>query len=230
MCFCFVLLPFFPSASWHLSFLSLFLSLSSSSYLAWFMRECLTGVGLLCMDTLSCIHGVGRWLGSRPAAWNYVPVQSYSCSLCAFYRTLVLVGKDSHYTLTLIIIHYTTSGYGCRGDFVIISRDILCSNIYAGDLLSSNIVHLRTVGTQFQVFCFAYFCSISINLLRGANKIRVAGKNLVSRCHVETVPPITIRLQEGPLQSLSGGQTVSLHQTLPLWWHFADLHYQFINW
>ena len=43
------------------SFLSLFLSFSSSSDLAWFMRECLTGVGLLCMDTLSCIHGVGRW-------------------------------------------------------------------------------------------------------------------------------------------------------------------------
>ena len=32
-----------------------------SSDLAWIMRECLTGVGLLCMDTLSCIHGVGRW-------------------------------------------------------------------------------------------------------------------------------------------------------------------------
>ena len=28
---------------------------------SWFMREGLTGVGLLCMDTLSCIHGVGRW-------------------------------------------------------------------------------------------------------------------------------------------------------------------------
>ena len=57
MCFCFVGLPFFPSASWPLSFLSLFLSFSSSSDLAWFMRECLTGAGLLCMDTLSCIHG-----------------------------------------------------------------------------------------------------------------------------------------------------------------------------
>ena len=102
------------------------------------------------------------------------------------------------------------------------TRDILCSNLQ--NTSSSNIVHLSTFGTQFQAFCFAYFCSVNINLLRGANKIRVAGKNLVSRCHVETVPPITIRLQEGPLQSLSGSKTVSLHQTLPLWWHYADLH------
>ena len=34
---------------------------SSSSYLAWFIFECLTGVGLLCMDTDSYIHGVCRW-------------------------------------------------------------------------------------------------------------------------------------------------------------------------
>ena len=27
---------------------------------AWFMLECLTRVGVLCMDTLSCIHGVDR--------------------------------------------------------------------------------------------------------------------------------------------------------------------------
>ena len=33
---------------------------SPSSGLVCFMRDCLTGVGLLCMDTLSCIHGVGR--------------------------------------------------------------------------------------------------------------------------------------------------------------------------
>ena len=32
--------------------------------------------------------------GSRPAAWIYVPVQSYSCSLRVFYKTLV-VGKDT---------------------------------------------------------------------------------------------------------------------------------------
>ena len=42
--FCFVGLLFFPSASWPLSFLSLFLSFSSSSDLAWFMRDCLRGV------------------------------------------------------------------------------------------------------------------------------------------------------------------------------------------
>ena len=53
------------------------LSFSSSSHFAWFMRECLTGAVLLCMDTLSCIHGVGRWHWySRPAAWSCVPVQS----------------------------------------------------------------------------------------------------------------------------------------------------------
>ena len=38
------------------------------------------------MDTLSCIHGVGRW--HWPAAWSYVPVQSSSCSLRVFCRTL----------------------------------------------------------------------------------------------------------------------------------------------
>ena len=41
-------------------------------------------------------------IGSRPAAWTYVPVQSYSCSLRAFYRTLV-VGKDT-YAIPFIII------------------------------------------------------------------------------------------------------------------------------
>ena len=51
---------FFPSSSWPLSFLSLFLSFSSSSNLAWFMRECLSGVyrAFVHLDTLSCIHGV----------------------------------------------------------------------------------------------------------------------------------------------------------------------------
>ena len=58
MCFCFVGLPFFPSASWPLSFLSLFFL---------FLRPCLIharmpeiGVGLLCMDTL-LLHS---WSGS----------------------------------------------------------------------------------------------------------------------------------------------------------------------
>ena len=62
------------------------------------------------MDTLSCIHGhtfLHSWthflafmewaddIGSGPAAWSYVPVQSSSCSLRVFYRTLV-VGKDTY--------------------------------------------------------------------------------------------------------------------------------------
>ena len=55
----FVGLPFFSSASWSLSLLSLFLSFSSD--FPWFMRECLKGVGFLGMDALSCIQGVGQW-------------------------------------------------------------------------------------------------------------------------------------------------------------------------
>ena len=62
------------------------------------------------MDTLSCIHGhtfLHSWthflafmewadgIGSRPAAWSSVPVQSSSCSLRVFYRTSA-VGKDTY--------------------------------------------------------------------------------------------------------------------------------------
>ena len=53
------------------------------------------------MDTLSCIHGhtfLHSWsgpMGSGPAAWSYVPVQSSCCSLRVFYRTLA-VGKDTY--------------------------------------------------------------------------------------------------------------------------------------
>ena len=86
--------PCLRSSDNFLSFLSLFLSFSSSSDLAWFMRECLTGVWLLCMDTLSCIHGVADDIGSRPAAWSYVPIESYSCSLCVF-QMILEVGNDT---------------------------------------------------------------------------------------------------------------------------------------
>ena len=34
-------------------------------------------------------------IGSGPAAWSYVPVPSFSCSLLVFYRTLV-VGKGTY--------------------------------------------------------------------------------------------------------------------------------------
>ena len=69
------------------------------------------------MDTLSCIHGhtfLHSWthflafmewaddIGSRPAAWSCVPVQSSSCSLRVFYRTLT-VGINT-YLIPLIII------------------------------------------------------------------------------------------------------------------------------
>ena len=93
--FCFVGLPFFPSASWPLSFLSLFLSFSSSSDLAWFMRDCLRGVGLLCMDKLLAFMEWAGDGGNRPAAWSYVPVRFSSCSLRVFYMTLA-VGKDTY--------------------------------------------------------------------------------------------------------------------------------------
>ena len=45
-------------------------------------------------------------IGSRPAAWTYVPVQSYSCSLCVFYRNLVVdeESEDTYKTLNIIII------------------------------------------------------------------------------------------------------------------------------
>ena len=70
----------------------------SSSDLAWFMLECLNGVGLLCMDTFSCIHGVGRWhcSGSLSAALCYVPIQDYSCSLRVFFYRTSAVGKGTY--------------------------------------------------------------------------------------------------------------------------------------
>ena len=107
--FVFVLLGCLFSISLLVSVFTISSSLfSSSSDLAWFMRECLTGVGPLCMDTLSCIHGVCfcawthflafmEWaddIGSRPAAWRPT-VQSSSCSLHVFYRTLA-VGQDTY--------------------------------------------------------------------------------------------------------------------------------------
>ena len=62
MSFCFVGLPFYQSASWPLSFLSLFLSFSSSSDLAWFMRDCLRWVGLLCVCNGARINiAAHRW-------------------------------------------------------------------------------------------------------------------------------------------------------------------------
>ena len=39
--------------------------------------------------------------GNRPAAWSYVPIQSYSCSLRVFYKTLQL---ERTLIISLIII------------------------------------------------------------------------------------------------------------------------------
>ena len=106
MCFCFVGLPFFPSASWPLSFLSLFLSFSSSSDLAWFMRECLRWVGLLCMDTLSCIHGVGRWLWKSACCMKLRSCQIFLLfSSCVFSNLLLVVGMDTC-LISLILPYY----------------------------------------------------------------------------------------------------------------------------
>ena len=67
----------------------------SSSDLAWFMLECLTGVGQLCMAHFLAFMERADDIGSWPAAWSYVPVQSSSCSLRVLYKTLV-VGKDTY--------------------------------------------------------------------------------------------------------------------------------------
>ena len=95
LCFSFVGLSFFPSASWPLSFLSLFFL---------FLRPCLIharmpGWGRSFVHGHTFLHSWTHFLafmewaddiGSRPAAWSYVPVQSSSCSLRVFYRTLVV--------------------------------------------------------------------------------------------------------------------------------------------
>ena len=50
-------------------------------------EECLSGVGLLCMDTLSSFMEWADDTGSLPAA--YVPVQSSFCSLRVFLMTFI---------------------------------------------------------------------------------------------------------------------------------------------
>ena len=109
--FCFVL-PFFPSASWPLSFLSLFFL---------FLRPCLIHArmpdwGKAFVHGHTFLHSWTHFLafmewaddiGSGPAAWSYVPVQSSSCSLRVFYRTSV-VGKDT-YWIPLNTIQFTST-------------------------------------------------------------------------------------------------------------------------
>ena len=46
-----------------------------------------------CIDFLAFMEWADD-IGSRPAAWGYVPVRSSSCSLRVFYKTLA-VGKES---------------------------------------------------------------------------------------------------------------------------------------
>ena len=60
---------------------------SLSSALAWFMRECLTGVGLCAWTHFIAFMEWADEIGSRPYVWSYVPVQFYSYSLRVFYRT-----------------------------------------------------------------------------------------------------------------------------------------------
>ena len=126
MCFYFVELLFFPSASWPLSFLFLSLFCSSSSDLAWFMRKCLSWVGLLCMDTLSCIHGVGRWhlYWACCMEIHSCPILN-SCSLRVFHRTLVvgkgLVLNPIKIIIIMILIYY-------RGENITINEHTSCFN------------------------------------------------------------------------------------------------------
>ena len=88
--FCFVGLPFFPSASvFPVSLPLFFLSL----------RPCL--IHARTPDrSWAFVHAWPHFLafmewaddiGSRPAAWSYVPVQSYSWSLRVFYRTSIIL-------------------------------------------------------------------------------------------------------------------------------------------
>ena len=86
-----------------LSFLSLFLSFSCSPNLAWYIRKWLKVVWLLCMDTLLAFMEFADDFGSRPASWINIPVQSYFCSLCVNYMTLV-VKKDTYRTANIVII------------------------------------------------------------------------------------------------------------------------------
>ena len=78
------------------------LSCLSSSDLAWSMRECLTGVGLFCMDTLSCIHWVGRlqWLSACCMELRSCPVFLLFSS-CLFYNLFLVVGM-----VTRLILPY----------------------------------------------------------------------------------------------------------------------------
>ena len=101
MCFCFVGLPLFPSASWPLSF-----PLSFSSLPPTLLDSCANawlGQGFCAWTHFLAFMEWADDIGSGPAAWSYVPVRSSSCSLPVFYRTLV-VGKDAYQTPLMIII------------------------------------------------------------------------------------------------------------------------------
>ena len=68
--------PFFLSASWPLSFLSLFFFFSSSSNLAWFMHEYLTGVGLF-------VHGhvfLHSWSGPITLVVGLLRGATFQCN------------------------------------------------------------------------------------------------------------------------------------------------------
>ena len=94
-----IIIIIIPSASWPLSFLSLFL----------FLRPCLIHArmpdrGRVFVHGHTFLHSWTHFLAfmewaddgcSGPATWSYVPVKSSSCSLRVFYRTFV-VGKDTH--------------------------------------------------------------------------------------------------------------------------------------
>ena len=91
--FYFVGLLFFPSPYWPLCFLSLFFSLPPT-----LLDSCANASLWYGIRAWTHFLAIMEWaddIGSRPATWSYVPVQSSSCSLRVFYRTLV-VGKDTY--------------------------------------------------------------------------------------------------------------------------------------
>ena len=58
-----------------------------------FLWPCLTGWDFFAWIHFLAFMECANDSGSRPATYSYSPVQSYSCSLCVFYRTLVASWK-----------------------------------------------------------------------------------------------------------------------------------------
>ena len=62
-------------------------------------------------------------IGSGPAAWSYVPVQSSSCSLRVFYRTLA-VGKDTFFKVGCFLGFKRVNIQAYADDIVLLSLTV----------------------------------------------------------------------------------------------------------